>query len=69
MLIKYRRLMREAIAAPGALDYKDAALTALVDDHAGTSEFIQAYADKLPNTYGAPVKHTGTVPAEPVPAK
>ena len=68
MLIKYRRLMREAIAAPGALDYKDAALRR-VDDHAGTSEFIQAYADKLPNTYGAPVKHAGTTTPEPVPAK
>jgi hypothetical protein len=66
LLIKYRRMMREAIAAPSALDYKDAALTALLDDHAGTSEFIQAYADKLPNTYGAPVKHA--TEAEPVPA-
>jgi len=69
LLIKYRRMMRAAVAAPGALDYKDAALTALVDDRAGTSEFIQAYADKLPNTYGAPVKHAGTATREPVPAK
>ncbi|HXR86387.1 MAG TPA: radical SAM protein [Stellaceae bacterium] len=69
MASKYRRLMREAVAAPGALDYKDTALTAMTGDHAGTSDFIQAYADKLPNTYGAPVKHAREAEAEPASAK
>jgi hypothetical protein len=40
---------------PAAATYTDLALTPIVagaEDH-----FVQHYADKLPHTHGAPVKH------------
>jgi len=56
---RYRRMMKQVKNDPATMSYTDLALTPPVqgaEDH-----FVQHYADKLPHTHGAPVKHTEPV--------
>ena len=59
---RYRSIMRRVLADPAAAGYADKALTVDPADHAGESEFVQAFADQIPDTYGAP-KHAHAVAA------
>jgi Radical SAM superfamily len=51
---RYRRIMARVVADPNTVNYTDDALqvSAAVTDH-----FVETFADKIPNTYGAPTKH------------
>ncbi|HEX6065288.1 MAG TPA: hypothetical protein VFZ04_13750 [Longimicrobiales bacterium] len=51
---RYRRLMARIVADPAARDYTDDALHRLGGNEA--DQFVEAFADKIPNTYGAPPK-------------
>jgi radical SAM family protein len=50
---RYRRIMARVAADPNTANYTDDALqvSAAVTDH-----FVETFADKIPNTYGAPAK-------------
>src|SRR6185437_1055196 len=55
LLRRYRRIMARVVADPSAPRYSDEALR----PHAGQNEpdrFIEAFADKIPHTHGAPVR-------------
>jgi radical SAM family protein len=55
LLRRYRRIMARVVADPSAPTYSDEALR----PHAGRNEpdrFIEAFADKIPHTHGAPVR-------------
>ena len=52
---RYRRIMKKVAADPAALTYVDEALTPTVGDP-GQDHFVQVFADKIPDTYGAPKK-------------
>ncbi len=54
LLRHYTRMMRRVESKLRGQAYSDKAMQAASEDAAGTSEFVQAYADKIPNTYGAP---------------
>ena len=52
-------MMKQVKNDPATMSYTDLALTPPVqgaEDH-----FVQHYADKLPHTHGAPLKHTEPV--------
>ena len=51
---RYRRIMARVMADPATANYTDDALqvSAAVTDH-----FVETFADKIPNTHGAPTKH------------
>lgn len=56
LMHRYDRMMRRIIKQQAAQAYVDKALIVSADDAAGTSDFVHAYADKIPHTYGAPVQ-------------
>jgi radical SAM superfamily enzyme YgiQ (UPF0313 family) len=51
---RYRSIMKRVLADPASLSYLDMALTPAMGDAAGTSDFVHAFADKIPKTHGAP---------------
>jgi radical SAM superfamily enzyme YgiQ (UPF0313 family) len=52
---RYRAIQKRVAAGPDPQAYVDTALTpATAADAAGTSDFVEAFADKIPQTYGAP---------------
>ena len=54
-VIRYRRMMARVNADPAKMSYLDEALTPLA---AGTQDhFVEAFADKIPKTHGAPPRH------------
>jgi hypothetical protein len=60
LIRRYRAIMERVKGDPAAANYIDAALTppeAGIEDHV-----VQVFADKIPKTHGAPVRHA--VPAE-----
>jgi pyruvate-formate lyase-activating enzyme len=55
LLRRYRRIMRRVMADPAATSYSD---EALLDGHGAKDalpDFVRAFSDKIPRTYGAPV--------------
>jgi hypothetical protein len=59
--LRYRRILRRVRADQNGAAYLDEALQPSTQvDHA--HDFVAAYADKIPNTYGAPKRETA--PAE-----
>jgi pyruvate-formate lyase-activating enzyme len=54
LLRRYRRIMARVVADPAAPTYLDEALRA--HTIAETDHFIEAFADKIPHTHGAPVR-------------
>jgi radical SAM superfamily enzyme YgiQ (UPF0313 family) len=53
---RYRAIMKRVLADPASASYVDQALRREEHDAAGASDFVQAFADKIPHTYGAPQK-------------
>jgi hypothetical protein len=51
---RYRAIMRRVIADPASQTYTDEALTVASHSEEATSDFVKAFADKIPKTYGAP---------------
>src|SRR5262249_4182465 len=51
---RYRSIMRRVIADPASQTYKDEALTVASHSEEASSDFVKAFADKIPKTYGAP---------------
>jgi len=51
----YRRMMKRVAADPASASYFDEALMPTQAD-AALPHFVQEFADKIPNTYGAPVR-------------
>jgi hypothetical protein len=51
---RYRKIMKRVVADPATQSYTDDALqvSAALTDH-----FVEAFADKIPHTHGAPIKH------------
>jgi radical SAM superfamily enzyme YgiQ (UPF0313 family) len=57
LALRYRAVYRRVIADKGSASYMDEALRPTTEaDRAGG--FVSAYADKIPNTYGAPKRET-----------
>ena len=52
---RYRRIMAAVLADPKAAAYMDHALTP-VTGGAEDDELVKIFADKIPDTYGAPVR-------------
>jgi hypothetical protein len=55
LIWRYRRIMARVAADPDAAKYLDEALR----PHTGTGEtdhFVEVFADKIPQTHGAPVR-------------
>ena len=59
---RYRRIMAEVLADSQGTTYTDQALAPLTG-RAETDELVKAFADKIPDTYGAPVRPVAAVPA------
>ena len=59
---RYRRIMAEVLANSQGTTYTDQALAPLTGG-AETDELVKAFADKIPDTYGAPVRPVAAVPA------
>lgn len=57
---RYRKMMRRVMADPQAQSYTDHALEPPPGHNAPMSDFVQAYADKIPHTHGAPVREAVT---------
>ncbi|NWG25244.1 MAG: radical SAM protein [Pseudorhodoplanes sp.] len=53
---RYRGIMRKVWADPNAASYTDHALDPPAGHNAPMSDFVKAYADKIPQTHGAPVR-------------
>ena len=53
---KYRSIMKRVVAAEGATRYVDEALRVAPREEDAQGGFVQAYADKIPQTHGAPVR-------------
>ncbi len=53
LMRRYRAIMNKVAADPNATTYTDQALTATA---AAEDDFVQAFADKIPDTYGAPAR-------------
>ncbi len=50
----YRAIMARVIADETSRSYRDEALTVSTHSEEGASDFVQAFADKIPKTHGAP---------------
>ena len=55
---RYRKMMRGVMADPRAHFYTDHSLEPLPSGNAPMSDFVAAYADKIPDTYGAPIRQS-----------
>jgi hypothetical protein len=50
---RYRRILRRVAADEASVTYTDEAMRPASPDHEN-AEFVTTFADKIPNTYGAP---------------
>ena len=55
---RYRAIYRRVMADKAGADYVDESLRASNGDPDQNAEFVTAFADKIPNTYGAPKRET-----------
>lgn len=53
---RYRGMMKRVVADPAIKSYTDHALEPPAGHNAPMSDFVKAYADKIPHTHGAPVQ-------------
>jgi hypothetical protein len=61
LAMRYRKILRRMLADPNGRAYMDVALRPSTQaEH--KDDFVAAYADKIPNTYGAPKREAA--PAE-----
>ena len=56
---RYRTIMKKVYADPNYADYTDHAMEQPGGHNAPMSDFVKTYADKIPNTHGAPVREAG----------
>jgi hypothetical protein len=56
---KYRKMRKRITADPANWHYMDEALAPITAD-ATQDHLVQAFADQIPNTYGAPKEHAAT---------
>jgi radical SAM superfamily enzyme YgiQ (UPF0313 family) len=54
LIRRHRAIMKRILAEPGAENYMDEALQPVTSAAAGN--FVEVFADRIPNTYGAPTK-------------
>jgi len=54
LLRRYRSIMTRVMSDETSRSYCDEALTLVSHSEEGVSDFVQAYADKIPKTHGAP---------------
>ena len=52
----YRSIMKRVLADPGRANYTDEALRVTPREEEALPDFVQAFADKIPQTHGAPVR-------------
>jgi hypothetical protein len=55
---KYRKIMKKVYADPNIKSYTDHAMDPPAGHNAPMSDFVKAYADKIPQTHGAPVRES-----------
>ena len=55
---KYRKIMKKVYADPNIQSYTDHAMDPPAGHNAPMSDFVRAYADKIPHTHGAPVRES-----------
>ncbi|MGZ9089333.1 MAG: B12-binding domain-containing radical SAM protein [Rhodoplanes sp.] len=55
LIRRYRAIIKRILAESGAETYIDDALRPVTSSAAGN--FVEVFADRIPNTYGAPTKH------------
>jgi hypothetical protein len=53
---KYRKILKRVYADPNAAQYTDHAMEPPGGHNAPMSDFVKTYADKIPQTHGAPVR-------------
>jgi len=58
---KYRKIVKRVYADPNAAQYTDHAMEPPGGHNAPMSDFVKTYADKIPQTHGAPVRETAAV--------
>jgi len=63
--LRYRRILKRVVADRDPLGYRDEAMQPA---GGGADHFVEAFADKIPKTYGAPPRRAAE-PAQPVMAK
>ena len=56
LIRRHRAIMNRIVADPAAATYMDEALRPVTSADAG--DFVETYADRIPNTYGAPTKQS-----------
>jgi radical SAM superfamily enzyme YgiQ (UPF0313 family) len=61
LTLRYYRIRRRVEADPNRLSYIDRALLPPEPEHGGMDEFVEAYADQIPKTHGAPVRRPAEV--------
>jgi pyruvate-formate lyase-activating enzyme len=54
LLRRYRSIMTKVMNDEASKSYRDEALTVVSHSEEGASDFVQAFADKIPKTHGAP---------------
>ena len=60
---RYRKIMKTGLGDPDMQSYTDHALDPPAGHNAPMSDFVQAYADKIPHTHGAPVRESASAGA------
>ncbi len=63
---RYKAIAKRVVADPASASYVDEALTPVSDE--GHSHFVEAFADKIPKTHGAPTREVEAVESEIVEA-
>ncbi len=61
LAMRYRAILRRVLADPNAQAYTDQALLPVTDDAQEADGLVQAFADKIPRTHGAPQRVAETV--------
>ena len=56
LMRRYRAMMKRVMADPAVRSYSDHALQPPAGHNAPMSDFVRAYANKIPKTHGAPVE-------------
>jgi hypothetical protein len=65
LLGRYRGLMRRVKSDPATVGYDDGALCRNFATGDAQPDFVRAFADKIPRTYGATGSSSGTLPGTP----
>jgi hypothetical protein len=61
LLRRYRRIMRRAMADPAAASYVDEALRRSTGEEDALPDFVRAFSNKIPRTYGAPANRAAAL--------